>query len=296
MKELSKEQIEYAIGRLQKLVEFRTLSQTQLEQLSGVNQSTISKIFSRAQDPSAEVLKRLFQAIGLKLADVLYETDSLAHELYGYLATPLTNIVRDGAAEDGLRDVVARIKKVAAGSEFASPRFDTVVQLVQNAPRSQHPHDRRLPRACRHLASEPLEAGVAVFFLAVVARFITRHSDALQEIGSRFLQENDGLRCFQLCEEEAFLSPFSRPPLEEFQRRACHARITLPLPRLYAASASFRGKRYRYSRQRCVCRCHSTVAGTIMRSVEAMRNPNSRLCIRGRKPHSDKRTSQDLGV
>src|SRR6266478_1577594 len=85
MKELTKEQVEYAVGRLQRLAEFRKFSQTQLEQMSGVNQSTISKIFSRAQDPSLEVLKKLFQAVGLKLGDVLNETDGLAHELFGYL-------------------------------------------------------------------------------------------------------------------------------------------------------------------------------------------------------------------
>src|SRR6266478_1336852 len=124
MKELTKEQVEYAVGRLQRLAEFRKFSQTQLEQMSGVNQSTISKIFSRAQDPSLEVLKKLFQAVGLKLGDVLNETDGLAHELFGYLATPLTAVVRDEKAEAELRDVVERIKAEATSSEFVDPHFD----------------------------------------------------------------------------------------------------------------------------------------------------------------------------
>ncbi len=124
MKQLSKEQIEYAVGRLVKLTELRNLSQTQLEELSGVNQSTISKIFSRGQDPSQEVLKKLFQAVGLKLGDILNEVDAIGPELFGYLATPLTAVAVDGRADAELRDVVARIKAAAMAPEFSDPRFD----------------------------------------------------------------------------------------------------------------------------------------------------------------------------
>ncbi len=123
-KPLSNEQIEYAVGRLQKVTEGRGFTQTQLEQASGVSQSTISKIFSRTLTPSTDVLKKLFQALGLKLADILYETDGLSHELIGYLGTPLTAVVSDLRAEAELRDVVHRIQTAACAAEFADPRFD----------------------------------------------------------------------------------------------------------------------------------------------------------------------------
>lgn len=54
MRELTREQVEYAVGRLVRLVESRGIKQTQLEQASEVNQSTISKIFSGWQEPGAD--------------------------------------------------------------------------------------------------------------------------------------------------------------------------------------------------------------------------------------------------
>jgi transcriptional regulator with XRE-family HTH domain len=82
MRELTREQVEYAVGRLVRLVESRGIKQTQLEQTSDVNQSTISKIFSGWQEPGAdkytpseEVLTKLFSAIGLKLSNILNEAD-----------------------------------------------------------------------------------------------------------------------------------------------------------------------------------------------------------------------------
>jgi len=75
MRELTREQVEYAVGRLVRLVESRGIKQTQLEQTSEVNQSTISKIFSGWQEPGAdkytpseEVLTKLFSAIGRESA------------------------------------------------------------------------------------------------------------------------------------------------------------------------------------------------------------------------------------
>jgi transcriptional regulator with XRE-family HTH domain len=134
MKELTSEQIEYAVGRFVALVEFRDLSQTQLEQLSGVPQPTISKVMNRSQwdaaggtrifAPSVDVLKSLFKALGLKLADVLNESEAVPQEISGYLATPLTGVVQDGKAEAELVDVVARVRRAAAAPEFVKPQFD----------------------------------------------------------------------------------------------------------------------------------------------------------------------------
>ncbi|HWY69464.1 MAG TPA: helix-turn-helix transcriptional regulator [Terriglobales bacterium] len=129
MQELSKEQTEYAVGRLIRIVESRKIKQTQLEQWSGVNQSTISKILSPTQEivgdrytPSEEVLRRLFQALGLKLTDILVESDRIADEIIGYLATPLTGLTPDAELE--VRRVIGLIRDVARDKQFDSPRFE----------------------------------------------------------------------------------------------------------------------------------------------------------------------------
>lgn len=123
------EQIEYAVGRLVQLVESREIKQSQLEQISGVNQSTISKILTHSQRsceeryvPSDEVLKKLFQALGLKLSDIVSESDCLPDEILGYLATPLTALSQ--AADTQLRQVVGRIRSSAADKEFDPPHFE----------------------------------------------------------------------------------------------------------------------------------------------------------------------------
>lgn len=122
MRELSMEQVEYAICRLVSLVEFREIKQTQLEHLSGVNQSTISKIISRSQEPSEEILRKLFQALGLKFADILNESDCLPNEILGYLATPLTSLSEKADVE--LRRIVSLVGRVASEERFQSPRFE----------------------------------------------------------------------------------------------------------------------------------------------------------------------------
>ena len=124
MKQLSKEHTEYAVGRLHQLVQHRGYSQPQLEQLSRVNQSTISKIFARTLNPSEANLKKLFQAVGLRLEDILNETDAVGHELLGYLASPLTSIAGDDKGESTLQDVIAKIKAIAQEKEFVNPAFD----------------------------------------------------------------------------------------------------------------------------------------------------------------------------
>jgi transcriptional regulator with XRE-family HTH domain len=122
MKQLTKEQLEFAVGRLQQVVEYRGLSQTQLEEVSGIAQSTISKIFKRAQDPSPDNLKKLCRAIGVKLSDLTNEIELFGHELVGYLATPLTGLSQQ---EDGeLRKLVEKVRKLVSAAEFVDPLFE----------------------------------------------------------------------------------------------------------------------------------------------------------------------------
>src|SRR5579884_1269567 len=120
MKELSREQAEVAVTCLKNIVEYRKLNQTQLEQISGVNQSTISKIFSRSSEPTFDALKKLYQALGLKLESVLHDGTDSPHDLCGYLATPLTGLTPQ--AEADLQRLVNEIKKVTQG--FDEPRMD----------------------------------------------------------------------------------------------------------------------------------------------------------------------------
>lgn len=129
MSELTKEKIEYAVGRLMRLVESRKIKQTQLELWSGVNQSTISKILSPSQEaapdrytPSEDVLRKLFQALGLKLADIIVETDRIPEEIIGYLATPLTGLSPD--AEREVKRIVSLIREISSDKQFQPPRFE----------------------------------------------------------------------------------------------------------------------------------------------------------------------------
>src|SRR5262245_60417420 len=129
MTELTQEQVEYAVGRLVRLLESRGFTQTQLEGLSGVNQSTISKILSARSEsggdkytPSEDTLTKLFKALGLKLSDILNESDRMGAEILGYMATPLTGL--SDAADAEVRKVVKLVKAISAEDQFASPGFD----------------------------------------------------------------------------------------------------------------------------------------------------------------------------
>jgi transcriptional regulator with XRE-family HTH domain len=103
------------------------MKQVEIERLSGVDQSTISKIIhSRDIDeqyaPSAEVLQKLFQGLGIPLADIINESDHLAEEIVGYLATPLTGLTK--SEDNEVRRVVAAIRKLASEPQFVKPRFE----------------------------------------------------------------------------------------------------------------------------------------------------------------------------
>jgi len=120
MKKLSREQLEFAVSYLNRLTELRGISQTQLARLAGsVTQGTVSKIFARAQEPTEEVLKNLFAAVGVNLAEIVNDPETLGHEILGYLATPLTGL--SPRAEATVQNVVTRIKSVLSSVEFSDP-------------------------------------------------------------------------------------------------------------------------------------------------------------------------------
>jgi transcriptional regulator with XRE-family HTH domain len=129
LKVLTREQTEGAVARLVQLIELREIKQEVLAASSEVSQSTISKIMTGSKDlgcekyvPSEEVLKKLFNALGHKLSDILNESDRVGEEIYGYLATPLTGL--SDAQDAELRNVVQRIRTIAADPQFSSPPFE----------------------------------------------------------------------------------------------------------------------------------------------------------------------------
>ena len=126
MKELSNEQLEYAVSRFVSISQSREMTQTELERLSQVDQSTISKIIhprsGEKYTPSAEVLQKLFMALGFRLENILNESDHLVGQVVGYLATPLTGLGPEEDAE--LRRVVESIRAIASDKQFTNPSFN----------------------------------------------------------------------------------------------------------------------------------------------------------------------------
>ncbi len=124
MKELSKETVEFAVGRLRKLRDARNVPQKELEESTGAGQSTISRILSGTQKPTVEMLEKLSRAFGLTLSSILEEIDREKKEIIGYLATPLTAVVGKAKEEAELKAVVQKIKRIAAYPEFSDPSFE----------------------------------------------------------------------------------------------------------------------------------------------------------------------------
>ncbi len=126
MGQLSRERIEYAVARLDCVVTSRGITQTQLENLSGVSQGTISKTLRPQADdpyvPTEEVLGKLFQGLGLNLVEILNEPDCLPEKIIGYLATPLTGLA--DAQHKNLRKVVSDLRAIAGDQSFDSPPLE----------------------------------------------------------------------------------------------------------------------------------------------------------------------------
>lgn len=125
MENLTIEQSAFAVATLENLVNARGLTQNQLEHLSNVKQSQISKILSRQADPTRDVLVKLFKALGLKLEDILHDAPtSPVDEILGYLATPLTAVVACDRQNTELERVVSELRRLASSLEFLDPRFN----------------------------------------------------------------------------------------------------------------------------------------------------------------------------
>jgi len=129
MRQLTNEQSEYAIGRLQSYMETRGVNQKELAARAKVDPSTVSRIFSRTLNdsgrpysPGIEALTKLFQGLGLKLSDILAEPDCVPDKICGYLATPLTGL--SAIEQRELSRVVAELRAVAGDASFRHAPFD----------------------------------------------------------------------------------------------------------------------------------------------------------------------------
>src|SRR5258708_36000522 len=92
MERFSKDDTEYALACLKQLMESMGLNETQFGQLSGVSQSTISKILNRKQEATPEAFRKLSKGLGHDVNDFICALNSPAPDLTGHLATPLTGL------------------------------------------------------------------------------------------------------------------------------------------------------------------------------------------------------------
>jgi transcriptional regulator with XRE-family HTH domain len=120
---LKTEETEYAVSRLSAYMNSRGLNESALADVSGVGQSTISKILLRKQEPSLDILQKLFRGLGLQLTDVLRAAaDGLPKTLQGYLATPLTGL--SDKRDASVRAVVEAVRRCSSAAEFSDPPIE----------------------------------------------------------------------------------------------------------------------------------------------------------------------------
>lgn len=120
MEEFSKYEIEGAVSCIKNIMTRRELGQDQLAVMSGVSQSTISKVFSGESGASQQVMRKLCRALGVRLEDILDGARDLLHDLCGYLGTPLTGLTPQMDTE--LQRTVDSIKNVAHA--FTNPKIE----------------------------------------------------------------------------------------------------------------------------------------------------------------------------
>jgi hypothetical protein len=103
------------------------------------------------------------------------------HEMRGHevagpvearLALARVQLTQAAADRDVRADDEHRVREAPVGA---------VGDLVEDAPGGEHPHDRGLAAARRHLARQTLE-GAKPFGLALVARFVERDRDPLTDL------------------------------------------------------------------------------------------------------------------
>lgn len=122
MEDYTKEQLEYVLNYIKQVYESRDLKQTTLAADSGIEQSTISRLFNDRMEPTVDLLRKLCTGLGTNFEEVVRTPQRVSPYLLGYLATPLTGLSDDEDRE--LRRVVADLKALTGPKEFNDPRFE----------------------------------------------------------------------------------------------------------------------------------------------------------------------------
>ena len=146
--------------------------------------------------------------------------------------------------EAGVAESRIQLRQPAANRHVRADRQDnvrvtrirSVVNLVEDAPCGDHPHDGGLARTRGHLAGVTTEGLVAALELLLLTRFVWRDLDPLHKVAARLIEENDRFGCFELGKEEPEAATITPPVVQELQRRGRHARITSGSPLPYAGS------------------------------------------------------------
>ncbi len=110
------------------------------------------------------------------------------------------------------------------------------MNLVEDAPCGDHPHDGGLARTRGHLAGIAAERLVPAFVPLLLAGLVQRNVNPLREITPRFIEEDDGFGGFELGKEEPETATIPPPVVQQLQCRGRHARITGGSPLLDAGT------------------------------------------------------------
>ena len=110
------------------------------------------------------------------------------------------------------------------------------MNLVEDAPRGDHPHDGGLAGTRGHLAGIAAERPVPTFGPLLLAGLVQRNVDPLREITPRFVEEDDRFGGFELGKEEPKTATLAPPVVQQLQRRGRDAGITSGSPLLDARS------------------------------------------------------------
>lgn len=122
MEHHSREQLEYVLSYVKRVYASRDLKQVVLAMDSGIEQSTISRLFNGKMEPTVEVLRKLCMGLGTNFEEVIQAPYRAVPLLLGYLATPLTGLT--GRQDEELRKLVAALKRVSGPDSFNEPRIE----------------------------------------------------------------------------------------------------------------------------------------------------------------------------
>jgi len=168
MEHYTKDQLEYVLNYVRQVCVSRELKQTVLASDSGIEQSTISRVFNDRMEPTVDLLRKLCSGLGTNFEEVVRTPQRTAPFLLGYLATPLTGL--SDQQDHELRKLVGVLKKLAGPEAFNNPRFELYWPGDFTHPKSNPEHtpeqvyrkDRASASTCNFLVVLSLERSCGV--------------------------------------------------------------------------------------------------------------------------------------